>query len=440
MITNQEQWLTKALYLLSAILIVLTSTITWLLSASILWLITVNSVLLPILYFVADSVKEKLNKPYYHLLYQLDALLVDDYSLTSQFKNNNGIAGQVFTSLTKLSQQLSNKHQLFDENNLLVHSLIQALDSPVLLLNDKQQLIHGNQALSLWLEQDWRLVRLTKVEQLGFSYHDHHWQMKNQQQSPLYKIRSSQFTLANQQHQLLILTDISSELRQMQLKSWQQLIRVLTHEIKNSLTPIKSLAQTLRDINQDKEQQSALNVIVERSQNLNDFVANYGQITRVYQLKLKPIKLTLFIEGIIPLYPNINFSCQFEQTSITADEVLLQQVFINLIENAQQAFISRATDIDINNKEQCQLIIKSKLLKNVCLLTLTDNGAGIQNTDNLFVPFYTTKANGNGIGLSLCRNVIEQHGGQLTLINNTNNNDNSAEKTTGACAQITIPL
>lgn len=425
---SQQNYVTIFLLIIALVVISLISTISWLISASWLWLITLWSIVIPVVYFSFETIKNKLEKPYYHLLFQLDALLVNDYSL-QHFKANShhGIDNQVYNALSKLSQQLSDNYKNYNENNLLVNSLIQTLDSPVLLLNRDKQLIQGNQALSRWLKQDWRFQRLCKVDQLGLILVDNQWQINDPQLGSSYKIRSSDFTLANNKHQLLILTDISNELRKMQQHAWQQLIRVLSHEIKNSLTPIKSLAQTLAEFTSQKDQKDALNVIVERSKSLNDFVAKYAQISHAYQISKDIISLEEMFSHLVPLYPNIQFDLRLNQTTIFADNILLQQVLINLIENSQQAYLSMNTPSD----EQCQLIIRSQMNDDHCLLTLEDNGMGIQNPSNLFVPFYTTKEAGSGIGLTLSRNIIEQHGGQLMLTNNSH---------AGAVASISLPF
>jgi len=426
---NQQQWLKKLLFFIALLLLCLLSIISWLTSASWLWLFTIWSITIPVLFFCSEIITTKLEKPYYNLLNQLDALLVDDYSVQAKIRNTDkGIDNQVFSSISKLSLQLNKNKKNYNENNLLFYSLIQALNSPVLLLNADKQLIQGNQALSHWLKKDWRLQRLTKVEQLGLVLADNIWQVKDLHLQSKYKIRSSNFTLENNQHHLLILTDISHELRKMQQQAWQQLIRVLSHEIKNSLTPIKSMAQTLADFSSQKEQKDALNVIVQRSQSLNDFVTKYGQISRVYQVNKEAISLNELFTQLIPLYPNSLFHLSFDHESIFADKILLQQVVINLIENAQQAFLAS----NYKHDEQCQINISCRVDTTQCLLTIKDNGIGVQNLDNLFVPFYTTKPTGSGIGLTLSRNIIEQHGGHLTLSNNLNN--------TGACAFISLPL
>ena len=407
----------------------------WLAGASNLLLFTSLLFLLPAQYSFTDWTKNKLLRPYFNLYTVLESIKIDDYSFNLQPAFSQGISANVFNEITNLSQILRQKKRLFDKKELLVHSLIQQLDSPVLLLDDEQKLIHGNLALSNWLNKDWRLLRLMPAKMLGLSQVDKVWKFDDEAQHRQFKIRSSHNKNTSGEHQLLMLTDISAELRQMQSQSWQQMIRVLSHEIKNSLTPIKSLAQTLAEFNTDPMQKEALEVINERSHNLTEFVSRYSQLTQIYNINKQDIDISALLISISKLYPETEFSFNLECKSLLADQVLLEQVLINAITNANQAFQTKVNNPELLNlplQAKTQIKINNYQTKEYSVIELIDNGCGVQNTNNLFVPFYTTKPNGEGIGLLLSRNIIEQHGGQLTLINNGKSN--------GATLYIKLPL
>ncbi|WP_212668824.1 ATP-binding protein [Pseudoalteromonas sp. NBT06-2] len=335
---------------------------------------------------------------------------MDDYSLQAKTTFQKGIAATLFKELAVLSSTLAEKKHVYNESNLLVYSLIQQLDSPVLLIDQEYKLVQGNQALSTWLKKDWRLVRLMPVQALNLAFDNHNWYFTDETKSAQYKIRSSFFSDNNGEHQLLILTDISSELRKMQLDSWQQLVKVLSHEIKNSLTPIKSLAQTLLQFSKDPQQKEVLGVIVERSHNLNLFVSQYAQLSKQYHINAQKVDLNTLFEQVFTLYKELNFKTQLQVKYINVDVILFEQVLINLIENAKQASNSDAEIMIISEHEDNYVSIK-----------IRDFGSGIQNMENIFVPFYTTKINGQGIGLLLSRNIIEQHNGVLSISNTSDN-------------------
>ncbi len=421
-----EQWLNRVLFSVNFILVFFILLSTWFISRSLLLVVTIFIFILPLLVFFTENIKNKLIQPYFGLLTSLESIKVDDYSFKTIPVFSKGVSAQLFHEVGNLAQLLRQKKRLFDEKDLLVHSLIKQLDSPVLLIDEQNKLVYGNQALSNWINKDWRLMRLTPIKSLGLSQLENEWSFDEKEQAQRFKIRSSSFKDHSGQHQLLMLTDISTELRKMQSQSWQQVVRVLSHEIKNTLTPIQSLAQTLAQFSQVPDQKEALNVIVERSQNLTEFVQQYSQMTQVYSLNFKEIDLKTTLSKMCLLHPDLVVKNKLDVTHITADPILFEQVLLNLITNAKQA-----SSLQGKESEKITISFNSYQLAGFTMLEISDNGSGIQNSDNLFVPFYTTKQNGQGIGLVLCRNIIEQHGGQLTLVNKVN------EK--GAMACIKIP-
>jgi len=420
-----EQWLNRVLFSVNFILLFFILLSTWLISRSLLLVVTIFIFSLPLLAFLTENIKNKLIQPYFGLLTSLESIKVDDYSFKTIPVFSKGVSAQLFHEVENLAQLLRQKKRLFDEKDLLVHSLIKQLDSPVLLIDEQNKLVYGNQGLSNWINKDWRLMRLTPIKSLGLSQLENEWCFDDTEQAQRFKIRSSSFKDHSGQHQLLMLTDISSELRKMQSQSWQQVVRVLSHEIKNTLTPIQSLAQTLAQFSQVPDQKEALNVIVERSQNLTEFVQQYSQMTQVYSLNLKEIDLKNTLSKMCMLHPDLVVKNKLDVKYITADPILFEQVLLNLITNAKQASSLQGMD-----NEKITISFNSYQIVGFTILEISDYGSGIQNSDNLFVPFYTTKQNGQGIGLVLCRNIIEQHGGQLTLVNKVN------EKGAKACIKI----
>lgn len=424
-----ERLIVLFLSLVNLLVLGLTIACLILLDVSELVFITQLMLLLPLQWLASFWLKKKLVSPLYRLSYALESIRVDDYSVSQLPEYSHGVVKRIFDEINDFSMELRKKKRLFDEKNILVHSLIKQLDSPVLLLNNDGQLIHGNKALSRWLGKDWHLVRLRKVTSLGLVQSELGWFIKHKQQTHQFKIRSSYYKDESGEHQLLIFTDISHELRKMQTESWQQIVRVLSHEIKNSLTPIQSMAQTLAEFNADIEQIQMLDIINTRCQNLTEFIERYSLLTSVYNLdshnkRRQKIDLSNMLSSIIAMYSDVAVELQITCSTVVADPVLLEQVIINLMTNAQQAILL----------EGGEGVIKVSVYNTSAsvILNISDNGIGIQNPDNLFIPFYTTKPDGQGIGLLLSRHIIEQHHGQLTLENNPNSS--------GATACITLPL
>ncbi|MBU1621704.1 MAG: hypothetical protein KJ556_17845 [Gammaproteobacteria bacterium] len=424
-IDSLEFFIRSCILFFSVSLFLLSFSCLWLLGLSQLALITLMLFILLFLIFLYFWIKKKLMSPYFRIMEAIEAIKVDDYSVTFFPGYKYGIIEKIFSEINEYSTEFRNKKRRFDEKNLLVHSLIKQLDSPVLLLDAERRFIHGNAALSRWLGKDWRMIRLAPIGHLGLSKHKNYWLFDNDSTNNKYKIRSSFYKDSVGEYQLLIFTDISRELRDMQTKSWQEVVRVLSHEIKNSLTPIVALSQELANVCVDPLQKEMLNVISARGRSLSKFISQYSTLGYVYEISKSPFNVKDVLLSMSGLYPDVAFNFDIQNEILNADPVLIEQVLLNLINNAQQSIIKRGGLEKVIN-------VSCYALARRIHLDITDNGIGIENVNNIFVPFYTTTPGGQGIGLTICRNIIEQHGGELTL---TNNNID-----TGAIASIQLPM
>lgn len=196
-----------------------------------------------------------------------------------------------------------------------------------------------------------------------------------------------------------------------EIESWQKLIRVMGHEIMNSITPIISLSETLstREVEYSRMQQG-MQVIHKRSKGLLEFVENYRRITRIPAPVKEKVTLAELFNGIAELIPNdyISFAQPATQISIKADRTQMEQVLINIIKNAIEACAEVPSP---------QIQVKSSVSETGAVsITVSDNGPGILPNvlDKIFIPFFTTKENGSGIGLSLCKQIMHLHGGNIT--------------------------
>ena len=185
----------------------------------------------------------------------------------------------------------------------------------------------------------------------------------------------------------------------------QQIIRVMGHEIRNSLTPVSSLAESLADKMSSDRDKQALAVISERCHHLQDFVNRYSSLSQTLNLDLQQINIAMFVERLKGLFSQYNLIFVNKAQWLWADATFIEQVFINLLKNA---FEAQATQVKIKIREKDQQ----------SWIKIVDDGHGFANTDNLFVPLFTTKQQGQGIGLTFCRNIIEQHGGSIEIKNN----------------------
>ena len=241
-------------------------------------------------------------------------------------------------------------------------------------------------------------------------------------------LRATSFLSHGENLRIISVHDISNELYAKELESWQKLIRVLSHEIMNSITPITSLSETLLNYFIPPEKPldkktvantvKGLEVINERGTGLIRFVESYRKLTRLSKPVLKHVNLRNLIEHLMLLLENeadfqrIQFNVETEtpDIGIKADEAQLSQVLINLIKNAMYA---------VKDITEPRISVRAHYTQNGrCEIQVIDNGSGIppEIMEQIFIPFFTTKENGSGIGLSLSRQIMKNHGGSIEAV------------------------
>jgi two-component system, NtrC family, nitrogen regulation sensor histidine kinase NtrY len=250
-----------------------------------------------------------------------------------------------------------------------------------------------------------------------------------------WEVRRSQFRQGGRPHELLVLSDLSQPLREEERQAWQRLIRVIGHEMNNSLAPIKSIAGSLATIiDRDPpppdwrdDVQRGLTVIASRSESLSRFMSAYARLAKLPPPKLAPLDVAAFVDRVVMLEEAYQIQVvPGPRLTIQGDGDQLEQLLINLIRNAADA--ARETGGGVRVGWQRIPGANPPTVE----LWVEDEGPGLSNTGNLFVPFFTTKPGGSGIGLVLSRQIAEAHGGSLVLENR--------EDRSGCRASLRIPL
>jgi len=230
-----------------------------------------------------------------------------------------------------------------------------------------------------------------------------------------YEMRRATFYRDGRPHQLVVMSDLSQALREEEQAAWQRIVRVLSHEINNSLTPIKSIAHSLQrisdrapDFPRKDEVKQGLSLIEERSGALGRFLRAYAQLARLPKPRPKPVRVPDLVHRIVDLEKRLPVAVLASpDVKVAADSDQIEQLLINIVRNAVDASIETGGQVSIGWKSSGDWLE----------LNVEDEGKGLSDTSNLFVPFFTTKPNGSGIGLALSRQIAEAHDGTISLEN-----------------------
>jgi two-component system, NtrC family, nitrogen regulation sensor histidine kinase NtrY len=245
-------------------------------------------------------------------------------------------------------------------------------------------------------------------------------------------MRRTTFREDGRPHQLVVLGDLSRPLREEQLKAWQRLVRVLGHELNNSLAPIKSIAATLgsamerspRRPDWEQDMQGGLAIIAARAESLERFLQGYTSLAKLPPPQSAPCDLPAILRRAAALERRLEVEvAPGPAVGLVADATQVEQAVINLVKNAVEASLDQRPP---------RVRVSWRVLGGAAEVSVEDNGAGIEDTANLFVPFFTTKPEGSGIGLVLCQQIAENHGGSLDLYNR--------DDRSGCIAILRLPL
>ncbi len=347
----------------------------------------------------------------------LQALREGDYSLRARLKGES--FNEVWREFNALASHLGGEQRLGIETNALFAQLLAALDFAVLVVDERSRLVDLNPAAEQLLGDTateligrsaaevglsgWLTVETPLVEPREFPGGSGPWE-----------VRRLTFRRQGRPHRLLVVTDVSRALREEERRAWRRLIRVLGHEINNSLGPIQSTANVLREkivkqVAPDiHELQEGLLLIERRSQALGAFIRRYADLARLPPPQRNPFDLSALLGRVASLETRLVVQVESGTPVIVdGDEAQLEQAFINLVRNA----------VDAAQETHGSVRLRWQMLGGSVRVEIEDDGPGIQNTENLFVPFFTTKPGGTGIGLVLARQIIEAHNGTVHLRN-----------------------
>ena len=354
-----------------------------------------------------------------------------DNKLGSSFRDLNAKFNEVLEAFRKARSEKEEHWQYLNTVVQQVRTGILSFDTEgnIQLINANAKRFMGTQSIKnieQLKEKKPKLLQAIKEVEPGKST------LYKADQDFLLTIQATELRIRGNTMKLLTLQNIQTELQQQEIEAWQNLTRVLRHEIMNSITPISSLTSTLREIlDHDMVQKNShyelktegaedlregLSTIENRSKGLIKFIDAYREYTSLPQPKIKTVLVKELIEKVAQLMkPEIRkttiefrYTCDSDYLTIQADEEMIEQVLINLIKNSIEA---------LGDVQDGKIDLIGKYSGSVVLIEVVDNGSGIikEALSRVFVPFFTTKKTGSGIGLSLSRQIMQMHDGSLSV-------------------------
>src|SRR6266481_2233871 len=367
------------------------------------------------------STREHAVRPLQTLSNLLAALREGDYSIRARGAREGTALGEVLLEVNSLGETLRQQRLGAFEATALLRTIMSEIDVAIFTFDPERRLRLINRAGETLLGRPMDKLLGKTAQELGLhpcfdADDDEPLTLSFPGGSGRWGIRRSTFREQGLPHELLVLTDLSRTLREEERRAWQRLVRVLGHEMNNSLAPIKSLAGSLetllrrepmpRDWKEDAE--SGLKSIASRADSLSRFMQAYTRLAKLPPPQMEDVDLSELIQHVVDLEPRLNVKIMTgPKREIHVDTAQIEQLLINLVHNAVDAALETHGNVAIGWREK----------EDSVEIFVQDEGPGILNTANLFVPFFTTKPEGSGIGLPLSRQIAEAHGGSLVLTN-----------------------
>jgi two-component system nitrogen regulation sensor histidine kinase NtrY len=397
---------------------------------------TLSVIILVTLFGLASSVRTRIVVPLQTLANLLAALREDDFSIRGRTANPDDPLGAALIEINALAETLHEQRLGAVEATALLRTVMEQIDVAVFAFDPEHHLRIVNRTGERLMGKSMEHMLGRTAQELGLT----EWfgdlprvvDIVPPGSGPgRWEVRRTTFRLGGLPHELLVLSDVSRPLREQERQAWQRLIRVIGHELGNSLGPIKSIAGSLENLLQRtpppedwrEDMQKGLQVIASRTDSLSRFTGASARLARLPAPKLAPVVLKPLIQRVTSFDTRVPVVVKpGPDVTVDADADQLEQLLINLLRNAADACLEVGGG---------SVAVGWRRTRGNLEISVEDEGPGLANTSNLFVPFFTTKPGGSGIGLVLCRQIAEGHGGSLTLENR--------KDARGCRARLTLP-
>ena len=366
----------------------------------------------------------------------LEAMREGDYSIRGRVGRPDEPMSQVMQQVNAMATTLRDQRLGALEATALLRKVMEEIDVAAFAFDPQQVLQLVNRAGEQLLAQPAERMLRLKAADLGLADllnagSEQTLQREFPGANGRWGIRLRQFREGGVPHQLLVIADLTRPLREEELQAWQRMVRVLGHELNNSLTPIKSIAQSLEDLltidppphDRSEDMKRGLHIIATRSEALSRLVNSYARLAKMPPPRMEPVEVNGLLHRVAALEPRMRVTVEDAPPLVLqGDSDQLELALINLVKNA----------VDAAEETGGRVFVSQHRTAGTLEIIIRDEGRGILNSSNLFVPFFTTKRGGSGIGLVLSRQIVEAHNGFLTLQN--------AADGPGCEAKLSLPI
>jgi two-component system nitrogen regulation sensor histidine kinase NtrY len=368
----------------------------------------------------AAALRARVTRPLQTISNLLAALREGDFSIRARDGSAHDALGAVMFEINMLADTLRSQRLGAHEATALLRAVMAEIDVAIFALDSTRRLVlvnrYGERLLgragATLVGRDAADVGLADVMDARSGVHE----IAFPGGMGRWEVRRTRFWQGGIPHDLLVLADVSQPLREQERDAWQRLIRVIGHELNNSLAPIKSISGSLeslltRDPPPDDwrdDMHRGLSIIGSRADALSRFTTAYARLARLPAPNRKAVSLGPLLQRVIDLETRVRVALEAgPAVTLSADPDQLEQLLINIVRNAADAALETHGRVTVAWARMDAMVE----------ITVDDEGPGVQNTSNLFVPFFTTRPGGSGIGLALSRHIAEAHGGALSLEN-----------------------
>jgi two-component system nitrogen regulation sensor histidine kinase NtrY len=431
-----EQRIIRTTLLAVVPLIVVALTLAWLgdFDTKTRW--TIVAIVIACLFLVTVRLHEQIVYPVRTVANLLGAIREEDYSMRGRFTQGDDVMSEVMSEINGLTAMLEDRKLEAIEAAALLRAVLGEIDAAIFTFDDAHALRLLNRAGERLLDAPAERLLGRNAQEIGLGdlLTQHAPEIIDRRfagANGRWSVRRSTFREKGRAHRLLVITDVTRALREEQLQAWQKIVRVLGHELNNSLAPIKSIATSVEQLVAREPRPDGwtddiargARVIANRSEALTRFMRGYSQLARLPQPRKRAMSLVDVVRRATALETRVPIRIASDgDVTIDADPDQIEQLIINIVKNAADAALETGGGVSIDWSLRGQL----------ATLRVLDDGPGLSGSANLFVPFFTTKPEGTGIGLVLSRQIAEAHGGSLML-----ENRNDAR---GAIASLELPL